>query len=116
MSTTNCAICGFAIAWQHIIYDEGRIICPACQARMYTCSLCERVKHCAFEEDTTSSLPKVVVQQIKRGTTTIQAQVRNPERIKALCPSCKCWNVEEECCNREFQTCGNWDEVNVGRR
>jgi hypothetical protein len=112
----QCGLCGYAVAWKEIIYDEGRILCPACMARMYTCGLCEEIKHCAFEEDTKCNLPKVVVQTMRRGNQTIQTQVRNPERIKAICPSCKCWNQKEEFCNRECHTCGNWHEVNVSNR
>lgn len=111
MKTEQCGLCGHAVPWPDIIYDEGRILCPACQARMGTCSLCEEAKHCIFHDDTTCTLPKVEIKTIKQGNHTIQMQVRGEARVKELCPKCTCWNQEEQCCNREFQNCGKWHEI-----
>ena len=116
MRNEICGVCGHAVPWANTVYDEGRILCPACVARMGTCTLCEEAKHCAFNEDTDCTLPKMVIRTLHQGNHTIQTQTRNPERIKAICSSCVCWNQEEEFCNRECMNCNKWREVNVENR
>ena len=74
--------------------------CDRCNQLMKTCATCPKVQYCAFDMDP-NPMPKVVMQTVQQGNMTMQSQIKNPERIKLFCHSCKCWN-EDAGCFREY--------------
>ena len=108
----KCEYCGRENP-QYILtrYAEDRIVltCPNCAQFFNTCRLCSHAQFCEFETNP-SPLPKQVQQTIRQGNMIAQTVVRNPDRIKAFCFECPCWNTENQCCGREFGTCGRYDE------
>ena len=102
----TCAVCGSKMIQPTILNDK--IICPNCSAKSGSCALCKSSAHCDFEENS-STIPKVILVQDKRGNTIMQVQKRNPEREKITCQNgCSCWS-EEFGCQRDFTTCGRYE-------
>ena len=92
-----------------IEYSDPKLMCDQCFPYCNTCGLCNQVQYCEFETNP-SPIPKQVQQTIRQGNMVAQTVVRNPERIQAFCVPCQCWNTENQCCGREFGTCGNYNE------
>lgn len=85
---------------------EWHGLCTECATkRLNTCFLCRNAPRCAFEQDP-NPLPKFVIQQQRTPMGIMQAQVKNPARIEALCHRCPCWD-EEKSCMREYEYCNN---------
>ena len=103
----QCNYCGQYPA--QVINPEGTMACNRCAGLFNTCHLCLNSTKCEFETNP-SPLPKQVQQTIRQGNAQIQTIIKNPERIDLCCPSCPCWNIADACCNREFETCGNYNE------
>lgn len=103
----TCDFCGNGLLVPQYIFnnDEWKILCPQCSEKLNTCVLCKNSTHCEFEQSN-SPLPKYIMQTIQQGGMTMQTQIRNPEREKALCPTCKCWNGSS--CERVNGTCGTY--------
>jgi hypothetical protein len=55
-------------------------------------------------------MPKQVMQTIRQGNIVMQTVVPNPERIKAFCTNCGCYNADPPMCLRQFGTCGQYNE------
>lgn len=110
----HCDFCNKPMLPQQTLLEEingeWKAMCPNCNAAMKTCQTCLLADECLFETDP-NPLPKVVTKTIRQGNAVMQAQVKNPERESAICPSCKCWN--EECgCMKNFNVGCN-KKVNV---
>ena len=91
--------------------DNGNwhIYCPNCINLLKTCQVCRSFQSCAFETDP-NPLPKVVTKTVRQGNMVMQAQVKNEERVKALCHTCCCWNEEYGCMKEFNQRC---DKVQI---
>lgn len=106
-----CAICGNHIFDQKVWYlDDAKTfqICAQCNAAMRNqpCQVCENISYCAFQQDTSCSLPPIITVQQRQGNAVIQMQQKNPERIKETCEKgCKCYF--NGMCMRELGDCGN---------
>lgn len=106
---TQCSICGNYIAGAAPIVEtdengNGHSICANC-AQATFCQICANGGQCLFETSP-DPLPKVVFATQRQGAAVIQTQVRNPERIKKLCPECICY-VDGECCKNHL-CCNNF--------
>ena len=88
---------------------DYRLMCPRCSQALNTCALCTKSARCEFEQNP-SPLPKQVQQVIRQGNMTMQTIIPNPERVKAFCFSCHCFNEEELLCRREDGWCSSYDE------
>ena len=98
-----CGICRQPlIGASYLEEKDGKVVeyCGNCRSLLNSCRLCSYIQVCAFETDP-NPLPKVVVRTVQQNGMQMQMQVRNEERVKALCPSCHCWN-EEVGCLKEF--------------
>jgi hypothetical protein len=102
----QCNYCGQYPAL--IVNPNGTMACKRCAGLFNTCHLCLNSTNCEFETNP-SPLPKQVQQTIRKGNVQVQSVVKNPERIQLCCTSCHCWNAEGYC-NREYLTCGNYNE------
>lgn len=102
--TTNCDWCNELMlkADAHIMSD-GVMLCTRCAESVWSCKGCKESAQCRFETDP-SPIPKYTMQRIQQGPMTVQKQVKNPEREKALCTTCECW-CEGEGCMRQFGSC-----------
>lgn len=89
--------------------DDYRLMCPRCAQALNTCNFCTNAVTCAFESDP-SPIPKQVAQTIRQGNMTMQTVIRNPERVKAFCFDCTCFNEEELLCRRENGWCSSYNE------
>ena len=89
--------------------DTPTAMCPNCAQYIGTCSLCPNGVKCEFETNP-SPLPKQVQQTIRQGNMVAQTIVRNPERVKAFCTDCQCYNIDLSACSRQFGTCGKYNE------
>lgn len=106
----KCNYCGRDEANILCLRDEVcYFMCDQCAQYCNTCGLCNQVRYCEFETNP-SPIPKQVQQTIRQGNMVVQTIVKNPERIQAFCVPCQCWNSENQCCGREFGTCGRYDE------
>lgn len=112
-SPRTCEICGQFIITDSVLdwdleNDKIHEVCQNCASRFNTCHTCDQTSYCDFMENP-SPIPQVVMKQVRKGNMVMQTQVRNPERIKITCENgCKCWNKEEKCCYREYNTCGQY--------
>ena len=98
----TCEMCGKPILsgiFIEMIEDKPHIYCERCNMAIGTCATCTEITDCRFETDSSCPLPPIVVKTIRQDNAIVQMQVRNEEREKIVCPSCKCWNGEE--CNRQ---------------
>ena len=108
-----CAICQSYIIGQSFLYTTPNRyveVCAQCKAAIPTCAGCKRGAKCEFEQNP-DPLPKIVLHQFQQGNATVQAQIRNPERVKRFCLDCPCWCMEDYTCNRDFNCCGNYQCV-----
>ena len=106
----KCNYCGRDGA--RILYLRDEVcyfMCEQCSQHCNTCGLCNQVRYCEFETNP-SPIPKQVQQTIRKNNVQVQTIVKNPERIQLCCTSCHCWNTAEGYCNREYMTCGNYNE------
>lgn len=106
----KCNYCGRDEA--RIFYPRDEVcyfMCDQCFQHCNTCGLCNQVQYCEFETNPLP-LPKEVQQTIRQSNMIVQTVVRNPERVKQFCHNCLCWNTENQCCGREFGTCGSYNE------
>ena len=110
--TTNpivCATCKHYIIGKSFLYptQNGYIeVCENCVHIIPTCAGCKN-SVCEFEENP-DPMPKMVMRTIRQGNAVMQASMRNPEREQKFCPSCPCWDKNDNACNREFNTCGSY--------
>lgn len=103
---TNCDWCsGLMLKADAHIMGDGVVLCARCAESIWSCKGCKQSAQCRFESDP-SPLPMYTVQRIQQGPMTVQKQVKNPEREKALCTTCECWH-EGEGCMRQFGSCEN---------
>lgn len=103
----QCNYCGQYPA--QVINPEGTMACKRCAGLFNTCHLCLNSTKCEFETNP-SPLPKQVQQTIRQGNVQMQTVIKNPERIQLCCTGCPCWNAVDACCNREYETCGSYNE------
>lgn len=106
----NCELCGQRMI-NGIFFQtptETKLICPDCSKKSGTCALCKEGSKCEFETNP-STLPKQVMQQVRRGPAIINTTVRNPERVELTCKNCVCWNKEENYCLKENGICGEYN-------
>lgn len=112
-SVDTCDICGRQFIGPGTITEvdgQYKLTCSGCDDGMGQCRTCiNRQKgYCAFRDASYKpEIPIVITQQVQKGPMVMQAQVPNPEREKAICPSCNCWKEDFGCC-REAHTCGNY--------
>lgn len=92
-----------------VLNEDGTGACARCASLFGTCSMCLNSINCEFETNP-SPLPKQVMQTIRQGNMVVQTVVPNPERIKAFCTSCHCYNADPPMCLRQFGTCGKYNE------
>ena len=85
--------------------------CDDCIQYMGTCATCFSGNYCAFQQDTSVNLPKTITQTFRQGNMTIQQESINPERIEKTCKNCKCFNLDDFYCFRNFNNCGNWSFI-----
>ena len=107
----KCNNCGNIILDGGILYKSKEenylIICSQCSSQRGTCATCVEANKCDFETNP-SSLPKIIMKEIRQGNMIAQQQIRNPERIRQTCQNgCSCWN-EEFGCLKSNGCCGNW--------
>ena len=103
-----CATCQSYIIGKSFYYQaNGQWIevCENCAHIIPTCAGCKN-SVCEFEENP-DPMPKMVMRTIQQENAVIQASMRNPEREQKFCPSCPCWDKNDNACNREFNVCGN---------
>lgn len=111
-----CFFCKQPIAGQAILTPTSKdgehvLICQRCYSIFGTCGACQHSTSCAFE-DPSIPIPPRVQKQFRKGNQMISTIVDNPERINATCAAgCKCWDAEDQACNREAGTCANYTEV-----
>ena len=110
-SSFTCEFCGRKVPSREmtIFSEEGtiRYACPACAEHSGHCTLCAQ-RECSFESDP-SPLPKIVQKRIQQGPMTSITQIKNPDRIAVTCAKgCPCYCAEDNACNRESNTCGNY--------
>lgn len=85
-------------------------MCPNCAQVIGTCGLCTNSVKCEFESNP-SPLPKMVMKTVQQGNMIMQTTIPNPDRIKALCPSCACYSEDPFiCCRHVAGTCKNYTE------
>lgn len=100
-----CDICRSPVLPDGLVIEEDEngelhTICGRCNQALSTCQSCKQFQICPFETDP-NPLPKVVMKTIRQGNMMMQTQIKNEERVKALCHTCGCWS--EECgCMKEF--------------
>ena len=103
----DCNYCGrFAST---IINQDGTGACKQCASLFGTCGMCLNSVNCEFQTNP-SPLPHQVQQVVRQGNMTMQTVVQNPERVQAFCIPCMCWNSIDNCCNRQSNTCSNYNE------
>lgn len=102
-----CSYCGQAPA--RLINENLTGACPNCAQYFNTCTLCLHSANCEFQTNP-SPLPHQVQHTIRKGNMTAQTIIQNPERVKAFCVPCHCWDAESGSCNRQSGTCGNYNE------
>lgn len=111
----TCQICGRPYLGKAVInYDTHSsatyVVCPSCDANMYTCGTCKMVTVCDFETNPVP-LEKYVQQEIRQGNMVAVTTVKNPERIRETCQkNCKCFSQEFGCMKTNNE-CGNWECV-----
>ncbi len=111
MRLEACSRCGRQGPAQAFLWVDGKneLLCEQCYSVLDTCQSCGAAQSCAFETDP-SSLPKVVMRQVRQGNMVMQTQVRNPDREEITCKKgCKCYN-EEFGCQRQVGCCANYYE------
>ena len=102
----NPSVCALCHAYTlNPIIENGKYLCQKCAEAIETCAGCEASQHCKFEEDP-SPLPKIVQKQFRQGNSIFQTTVKNPDRIRELCHTCKCWDTKLNDCGRNSNWCG----------
>lgn len=101
-----CTICGRPMLspGYYEYAPEGHLLhyCQSCHSLLNTCQVCSNVRHCEFETNP-DPMPKVVMQTIRQGNAVMQMQVKNEERVKKFCHSCRCWMADGiDACGKEF--------------
>lgn len=89
--------------------DDGFVqLCEKCEAAISQnkCQICYSGGYCAFQQDTSCTLPPYITVQQRQGNAVIQMQQKNPERIKQTCSKCGCY--KNEFCLREIGGCDNF--------
>ena len=110
-----CAICGTIIPGPHYIltqFSDGNYkpICENCLKRSGTCGGCSKNATCDFETNP-SPIPKAVEKRIPQGNQIMIITVKNDARVAETCAkNCDCLDHESQTCNRENETCGNYEE------
>lgn len=104
----KCDICGSEMLPSQAIINMGadhktHLICPQCNAKYHTCSVCGQADKCDFETNPID-LPKQVRKQIQTPQGYIVTDIPNPERIREICEKgCDCYDKEFGCCKQN-----NW--------
>ena len=114
-----CDVCGNPfVGLAHIELDENDNpyqLCPHCHQNLGGCLLCSFAQVCAFETNP-DPMPKYVVKTIQQGNVTMQAQVKNEERVKKFCHGCRCWYEEAGHCLKDFNVgCVNLTSIFTSR-
>lgn len=102
-----CDYCGRSVS--SIVDQEGNCSCVECYQRFYTCYMCDHAVTCEFENNP-SPIPKQIQQTVQRGPMIMQTVIKNPDRVKAFCFPCKCFDQDELICLREDNWCKNYKE------
>ena len=115
----TCYSCHRALLPEGTILVKGNDVyltfCQECASKLSSCAFCFKAEACEFETNP-DPMPKVTIQQMRQGNMVMQTQVKNPERIKKFCPSCRCWNTEEEVCFKEYGIGCNTHESVINRQ
>lgn len=99
---------GFVVVAEN---ETFHILCNQCSTGLTSCAFCTHCQNCDFETNP-STLPKIVQKQIQQGPMIQIIQIKNPERIKITCQAgCKCWNSEENACDKEIGYCHNYEFI-----
>ena len=106
-----CDYCGQGPGKIIITVDECdcRLMCPRCSQALNTCALCTKSVACEFQTNP-SPIPHQIMQTIRQGNMTMQTVITNPERVKAFCYNCGCFDTENIICRREDGWCPSYDE------
>ena len=105
-----CEICGNHILAEKHWYGAGNTFHQTCARcgnaiRENACQVCVNGSYCAFQQDTSCTLPPVITTQHRQGNSVIQMQQKNPARIEQTCAKgCKCFM--NDTCMREVGDCG----------
>ena len=103
-----CEICGRPMLGGKLAEKDDNGVwhwfCLHCNQLLGTCQSCNKFESCKFETDP-NPLPKVVMKTVRQGNMVMQTQIKNEERIKALCPTCDCWNEEFGCLKELNEGC-----------
>ena len=104
-SLSTCFACHRALLPEGTILVEGNdsylTFCQECASNLSSCAFCTGLETCEFNTNP-DPMPKATVQQMRQGNMIMQTQVKNPERVKKFCHSCRCWNTEREECFRDY--------------
>lgn len=110
----TCELCGREVVGAPVLDvcgDEVHLICADCVSKGASCPTCGKSSYCAFEHDSICKEPPYVNRVIQQGNMRMQTQVRNPERVKATCFFCPCFDKDAEDpsdgCRRAGNYCSN---------
>lgn len=111
-----CTVCGreiprgiMSILYQEEENAEWALLCPECDARLYTCATCKMgYEPCRFELiGPSTGLPPIVQQVMRNGNMQMITQIKNPEIVAKACPECPCY-VAQRCVRESGQGCENF--------
>lgn len=113
-----CELCGKHLFKEAVNYTYGtqqshHLICLTCYSSLFTCQTCLNANICSFRTDSSIQEPPLVVQTIQQGNTRVQAQIKNPARIKLTCEKCDCYHGEE-CCKETINRCDKFQNCITG--
>lgn len=102
VSPPRCSLCGQFLVGPFVVdvsSNKWKQYCQKCEALIGTCQTCEYATWCAFEEDTSVTLPKTIQKQVQQPNGMVMViTTSNPERIAATCAQgCECYDPEQGC-------------------
>lgn len=111
----TCQICGRQVIGAPILDvsdDETHLMCADCANAGSSCQTCGKSSYCAFEHDSICKEPPYINRVVQQGNMRMQTQIRNPERVKATCFFCPCFDKDAEdpsnACRRSRNYCPNY--------
>lgn len=108
-----CELCGNQIVGDKCFFEHDETwhqLCANCLLQhLYKCGSCRKNTQCAFENDSTISLPQMVQVTTRQGNMFMQTVTKNPERIKLTCENgCDCW-LNGACAKETIHCCSNYE-------
>lgn len=114
-----CDICGgHILRGSKTVYVDGdsqHQVCDRCATAISqnSCQVCKKGQYCAFQQDTSCTLPPIITVQQRQGNAVVQMQQKNPARIEQTCMKCECFI--NDMCMREIGKCDkseiNWENI-----